>query len=199
MKKLLIASIVGGLILFIWQFISWAAADFHNSTQQYTEKQQAILEFLNEQKVKEGGYLMPILPKTASMDEWKQLMKESEGKPWVSIQYHQSKNENMVMNMVRSFVINILTVFVFCWILGQFKNASFRTVFIASLFTGLIIFFNVPYINFIWYQNFDIWAHLADGLVSWGLCGAWLGWWLNRKNKKLSNYKVSEHEMSINA
>ena len=199
MKKIFLAAIIGGLILFIWQFISWAGADFHNSTQQYTEKQQAIMEFLNAQQLEEGGYVMPILPKTATMEEWQELMKDRQGKPWASIQYHTAMNDNMILNMVRSFIINVLTVFLFCWIIGQFKNTSFRTILSAALLTGLIVFFNVPYINFIWYKSFDIWVHLADAIVSWGICGAWLGWWFNKKNKALSDLKVSEQPVTVAA
>lgn len=51
----------------------------------------------------------------------------------------------------------------------------------ASLITGLIVFFNAPYMMNIWYKTFDIMAHLADAIISWGLCGLWLGWYLSRK------------------
>jgi len=197
MKKTLIAAFVGGFILFLWQFISWAAADFHQPVQSYTDKQDAIMEFLKTQQLEEGGYIMPSLPKSATTEEWKQMMKENEGKPWASIQYHTTLRNNMGMNMARGFIINVLTVFLFCWIISQFKSASFKTILLASILTGLIIFFNVPYVNFIWYENFDIWAHLADGVVSWGLCGLWLGWWLNRNKSNLSDLKVKEQPANV--
>ena len=47
---------------------------------------------------------------------------------------------------------------------------------------GLIVFFNVPYTNHIFYQTFDLMAYFYDALISFGLCGLWLGWWLPKKH-----------------
>jgi hypothetical protein len=59
--------------------------------------------------------------------------------------------------------------------------ASFGTIFTACLFIGVIVFTNSPYTVHIWYPKADIMAHFLDALVSWALCGVWMGWWLNRK------------------
>jgi hypothetical protein len=45
----------------------------------------------------------------------------------------------------------------------------------------LIGFIHFPYSTYIWYETRDIRANLLDALVMWGLCGAWLGWWLRKK------------------
>lgn len=183
MKKSLIGALVGGLIIFIWQFLSWSLINLHEPAQQYTPRQDAIMNVLNNEKLEEGGYLLPMLPKTASMEEWEKFMKDAEGKPWASVQYHKAMKNNMGMNMFRGVVINFITVLLLCWILTRLHAPRFSTIAVASLFTGLIVFLNAPYTNFIWYEGFDIWAHLADAVVSWGLCGLWLGWWLRKKSK----------------
>ena len=195
MKKSLIGAIVGGLIIFIWQFLSWALINFHKPVQQYTPKQEAVMAVLNN-NLEEGGYFMPALPETATMDEHEKAMKESEGKPWASIQYHKSMENNMVMNMVRGFLTNVIAVWLLCWILLRLHKPGFNTIFTASLFTGLIIFLNVPYIYHIWYQSFDLMAHFGDAIVSWGVTGLWLGWWLRRNNRsnELSTRSVSNVE-----
>ena len=128
MKKYFIAALVGGIILFIWQFLTWSLINFHESTQQYTPKQDAIMNVLKSEGLEEGGYMMPMLPKTATMEEWQQFMKNAEGKPWASIQYHNELKNNMVLNMVRGLVINIVTVFLLCWILVRLYAPSFSTI-----------------------------------------------------------------------
>ncbi len=183
MKKSLIAAFVGGLIIFIWQFLSWGLINLHEPAQQYTPKQDAIMNVLTSQGLEEGGYILPMLPKTASTEEMQQFMKDAEGKPWASVQYHKAMKNNMGLNMVRGIVINFITVLLLCWILTRLNAPAFSTILTASLFTGLIVFFNAPYTNFIWYEGFDIWAHLIDAVVSWGLCGLWLGWYLSRRSK----------------
>ncbi len=195
---MLIASFVGGLIIFIWQFLSFAAINFHEPAQAYTEKQDAILAFLESQQLEEGGYFMPSLPKTASREEWEAAMQEQEGKPWASIQYHHSMSNNMVGNMIRGYITNVIVVFLFCWLIEKFSKISTGRTFLAALAVGMIVFLNGPYIGHIWYQFFDTWAHLMDAIVSWGLVGLWIGWYLgrNRKDEYVQKIKTPSYNMT---
>ena len=183
MKKTLIGAIVGAIIIFIWQFVSFAATELHRPAQQYTDKEKAILDFLKSQGLQEGGYLLPNLPAGASKEQQEAFMKECDGKPRAVLQYHEKAEYNqsaMTMNMVRGLIINIVPMLLFIWILRRMAAPSFGTIVTASLFVGLITFFNQPYVAFISYDTFDIWAFLIDAIVSWGLVGLWLGWWLRR-------------------
>jgi hypothetical protein len=183
MKKVLIGSIVGGIILFVWQFLSFALINFHKPAQNYTEKQDAIMSYLNSQNLKDGGYVLPALPEGATMEEHEKAMDAAVGKPWASVQYHSKMENDMVISMIRGLAVDIVIVLLFCWLARRLAGARSRTIFTAAVLTGLIIFFNAPYTNFIWYKTFDIWAHFLDALVSWGFVGLWLGWWLTRGKK----------------
>ncbi len=183
MKRTIIAAFVGGLFIFIWQFLSWGLLNLHQPAQQYTPKQNEILDFLSQQNLPEGGYYMPGSPDGVSMEEYEKVLQASEGKPWATIQYHHRLKNNMGMNMARGIIINFITVALLCWIITRMQVRSFAAVFTATIFTGLIVFFNAPYTNAIWYDSFDTWAHLADALASWGLCGLWLGWYLKKPGK----------------
>src|SRR5512133_570565 len=118
MKKAIIGSLVGAIIIFIWQFLSFGLINFHKPAQDYTDKQDAIMSFLNNQGLKEGGYVMPSAPSTASRSEMEAAMKASDGKPWVKLEYHdkaQNSTNAMVINMVRGFLVNFVIVLLFCW------------------------------------------------------------------------------------
>ena len=115
------------------------------------------------------------------MDESNAAMDKYEGKPWAQIFYHASMNENMGVNMVKNLITNFVMVLLFCWIIAGYTANTFGKTFLAAIFTGLIIFLHGAYTVHIWYQMFDLSAHFADYLVSWGLTGIWLGWWLNRR------------------
>ena len=183
MKKTIVASLVGALLIFIWQTLSWTVLDLHRPSQDYTPKQDTILAFLNATLEKEGGYYLPNTPAGTSMEEATKLGEQMNGKPWASIQYHKAlkmDNNTMFMNMARGFVVNIIIVWMICWLIAKMKTPSFPTILITNIFIGSIVFINVPYTGFIWYETFDLMAHLTDALVSFGLCGAWLGWWLRR-------------------
>ncbi len=183
MKKPLIGAIVGGLLIFIWQTLSWTVLELHRPAQDYTSKQDTILNVLNG-TLEEGGYYLPGVPKGTSMEDAMKASETMEGKPWATIQYHKSLSMNanqMYVNMGRGLIVNILMVWLLCWIIGKSGQSGFSTVLISCIFTGLIVYINGPYTSHIWYHLFDIRAHLWDALISWSVCGLWLGWWLNRK------------------
>ena len=181
MKKILIGSIVGGILLFLWQFLSWSVLDLHKSIKKYTANQDSVLHFLESQLPGEGTYMLPTMKDGASMDDYNKMTTENAGKPWAQIAYHAKLDVAMGPNMIRGILVDIVTIALFCWILSGLANPRFGNIFIASLLVGLIAFFSLPYTNSIWYKIADTNAHMIDALVSWGLIGIWLGWWYGKK------------------
>ena len=180
MKKLIIGAIVGGIIIFVWQSLSFTVLDLHAKAFQYTPKQQEIISYLGSQFAEEGQYLLPRPANEGSSEEMEAHMKASEGKPWAMISYHKAMNMNMGLNMIRGLLVDIIAAGLLCWILLKMNLPSFGTVLISSILVGLIVFMNGIYTQHIWYETFDIMAHFMDAIVAWGACGLWLGWWLNR-------------------
>lgn len=183
MTKKITGAIVGGVILFLCQFFSWSVLDLHRAQQMYTPHQDTILQFLNERIADDGAFYLPTVPEKASAAEANAVYQNNIGKPWAQVFFHKSMKDNMLRNILRSMLINIITVWLFVWLVGKISNSSFLTVLLAALATGLIVFFNAPYTQHIWFANFDLKASFTDALMGWGLAGLWLGWWLNRKEK----------------
>ena len=186
MKKMIIGALVGGIILFAWQFLTWAALNLHEAQQKYTPKQDSIMAYLSTQFSEDGGYMMPNVAPGTSREEMEKQMEASIGKPWVQVFYHKSRPgmNSMFMNMGHSLLVNIIIIWLLCWLLTKINAPSFGTVFIGTLGTGIITFLHGPYTMHIWYDIFDLMAHLVDALVAWGVAGLWLGWWLTRKKKQ---------------
>lgn len=180
MKKNLIASVVGGIIIFFWQFLSNAALDLHRPAQQYTAKQDSILLYLNSH-LEPGRYFMPTFP-AGSPDEARQkVMAEAAGRPWALVELHATWNGgSMTMQLLRSLLTNILIVLLLCGIIKKMKYASFSSICMTTLAVGLIAFLAFPYPHFIWYETPGIWAHFNDAWIPYGLTGIWLGWYLRR-------------------
>ncbi|HEX3024106.1 MAG TPA: hypothetical protein VHP12_02750 [Chitinophagaceae bacterium] len=181
MKKTIIASLVGALLMFCWQFLSWGPLQLHRSAQEYTPKQDSIMAYLNSQFSSDGSYFMPTFPKKATSEDMNKLMKNSVGKPWAIIHFHKAYNANMGMNMARGFLVNIVVLWLLCWLIGKINIATFGTIFAATLFVGLIGFLNITYTFHIWYLTSDLNAHFIDTIVSWAVVGVWLGFYLKKK------------------
>jgi hypothetical protein len=198
MKKIIIASLVGAIILFFWQFFSYAAMNFHKDDQAYTEKDKAIMSFLASQGLEEGGYILPNIPPGSSEEARESYMQTAAGQPWAKLQYHKAMDTGMGMNMTRGFISDFVILILFCWILNQVAILNFRKTLLAALAVGLIVFLNSYYINYIWFKDFDIKAKLMDSVVSWGLVGLWLGLYFTR-NKKMpavERTEVKSYEMA---
>jgi uncharacterized membrane protein YjjB (DUF3815 family) len=87
----------------------------------------------------------------------------------------------MPRNMIRGILVDIFMVWLLCWLLLKAGTPSLSSFVTAALVVGFLGFLNFPYTYYIWYRSPGIVMDLVDVLVGWGLTGAWLGWWFNRK------------------
>jgi len=179
MKNQLIATLVASIILFAWQFLSWAALNVHGSEYQYTEKQDTVLQLLS-QHLKEGSYMIPQPAPGSTKEQQGEFMKNSLGKPWAMVSYHSSMSMNMGMSMARGFVVDLVAAFLLIWVLSQFANLTFKSALLSSLAVGGIAYLTIPYLNSIWFET-NTTAYLVDLVAQWGLVGVWLGWFMTRK------------------
>jgi hypothetical protein len=184
MKKYLIGSIVGGIIIFIWQSASWMVLGVHDNAVKYHPAQKEIMALLSSTTTDEALYMLPSAP---TRKEQEAMMEEMKGKPWASIIYHKSFNTDMVMPMIRAFLVNVFLVICFIYILTRGGTTPIpRRVFSASVALGLAYFLWGPYMGHIWFELpwSMISGDLIDAIAAWALCGLWLGWWLNRADNK---------------
>lgn len=176
MQKQFIGTLVAAIIIFLWQFLSWAALNIHGSETMHTPNQEAILKCLADNNLQPGSYF---LPQAAPGEDQEAAMKAAEGKPWALISYHASMNTGMGMNMIRGFAVDLVAAFLLVWLLMNFKESGLKISIYASLAVGAIAYLTIPYLNSIWFET-NTTAYLIDWAAQWGLVGAWLGWWLNR-------------------
>jgi len=178
--KSIIAILVGGVLLFVWQFLSWTMLNIHGGNQKYTAKQNEIIQFLDQNLEGEGSYFLPNFPPGTSPEEQQAKMEASKGQPWATIAFHKTMDMNMGLNMVRGLLINFVAIALLLWVLMQFANRGFKEFFIASLFTGLISYFTGSYTFSIWYETNSM-PDLIDAIASWSLVGLWLGYFMKQK------------------
>lgn len=183
MKKWLIGSLVGAILVFAWQFLSWAMLGIHDGEAKYTAAQDSVLSVLTSTLKEDGMYMLPTVPPGSSMEEGQALGEKMDGKPWAVVTYKSAYNHDMTMPMIRGFLVDLFLVFTLIYILTRGGTPAAIRVFAGSVAVGLFTFLVGPYTAHIWFQTPTeaYTGHLIDALVAWGLVGIWLGWWLNRK------------------
>lgn len=171
MKRKLLFSLIGAVIIFAWQFLSYAMPNFHKSASGYTPAQDSILNMVEKLGIKEGMYFLGQPDPSLSRAEQQASMEKMDGKPWAVINYHETNTMSMAMNMSRGLLVCFVISFLLFWLFLQQKNPVLMNRLYLSLAVGIIGFFFVPYTSFIWYKAPDIFAHFADAIVPWIILG----------------------------
>lgn len=180
MKKQIIATLVAGVLIFLWQFLSWSLLGVHANEMKYTAAQDTILSVLSQNLADGGTYFLPTVPPGSSQEASQAAMQAAEGKPWATITYHSAMSTAMGMNMFRGLLIDLLSAWLLIWLLLKIPNLTLTTALSASLAVGTMAYLTIPYLNSIWFETNTI-GYLIDLVVMWGVVGLWLGWYLTRK------------------
>jgi len=190
MKKFTIATIVGALIIFIYSAMSWMISPLHTRTFHYTPKQDSIMSVLNHSSLSDGAYLMPSADnRTASPFDSKYRaavennMKTNANKPYAVIFYGMSKDMDP-MQYVIGILLDLFAVMfaVVIFAMAKDKLTTFFMRWWLFLVIGFIITLNSHLVEFNWMQYpwHYIKGMVVDTIMEWGLCGAWLAWYLGR-------------------
>jgi len=183
MKRFLVGSLVGAIIIFIWQFVSFSFLGVHENSMKYTASQDNIMSAITTNLKEDGAYLLPSAPTKKERDD---LMKNMNGKPMVQIIYQNAVNGDMTMRFIRTFLVNIFLVISLIYILTRGGVPIGRRVFAGAVAFGLATWLWTFYLGHIWagLPWHMIKGDLIDALAAWALVGLWLGWWLNRASVK---------------
>jgi len=181
MGKTILTTLVGGILLFSWQSLSWTMFNIHESQASYTPEQDRLLRAIENVKIPEGEYALPTFKPDASVDERNAYMEKYVGKPWAVLRYKKELKNTMPLNMVRSVVINILIVFFLCLFIGMIRQQSFMNIFLVCLGFGLLSYLTNSYLYSVWFGN-DTIPDLIDAGVQFSILGLWLGFMYGRKS-----------------
>lgn len=182
MKKWLIGSFVGALLVFLWQFLSWTMLNIHKDAVKYHPAQDSIMSYLSSVMTEEGAYMLPTAKPGTPRKEHQEMAKGMNGKPWASIIYHKEFHYDMAMPIIRGFLICLVLVFLLIYMLTRGGTPTAMRALGGSVAAGLFAFLLGPYTAHNWFDipMSMVTADLIDAIVAWTLCGIWLGWWLNR-------------------
>jgi hypothetical protein len=132
MKKWAIGSIVGAILLFAWQFISWSAAGLHDKEFKYVPSQDQLMSNLSSSLKEDGQYMLPQAAPGATNDEKMKVMDQMNGKPYAMIIYKTAYKSDMITPIIRSFFVDLVIVLLLIFGLGRLTNLSFGNIWMSS-------------------------------------------------------------------
>jgi ABC-type multidrug transport system fused ATPase/permease subunit len=186
MKRLVIASLVGTIILYIYLALVHTLLPIHKGDYRYTSAQDSILQVLKTGITEDGMYFLPNTPPGAESGEEEKRMEEMTGKPWALVMYHSAFDFSSIAFLM-SFIYNLLTVIIICIALAAASNKliSFgQRLWFVMLFPLFVIFGNIMLMyNWESFPMHYLSGQIGDVIVGYFFVGLWLAWYYARLEK----------------
>lgn len=186
MKRLLVASVVGSIILYAVLFIAHVALPIHFSDYKHSAAEDTILQVLSSTLKEEGLYMLPYFDHGSSHEEMEAKWKERIGKPYALVNYNASMEMNPMM-YVMSFIYNFMSVLILCIALAVASPrlaSYFQRLWFVLLFALFTIFSNIM-MQYNWdsYPMHYLGGQIIDMLAGYAVVGLWLAWYYGRLEK----------------
>jgi len=185
MKKVLLPGILGGLLVFIWSFISHVVLPIGSMGLKTIPNNEApVLEAMKSNIQEPGLYFMPGHDMSRAPNE--EEMKRYEQGPTAFLIYHPTGEKAMSAGqLLRQLLFDVLGGLIAAFIVSlTVASLGMRTlaVTLIGLFAWLTV--TVPHWN--WYRfpaAFTIGEGL-DGVIGWLLGGLLIAWLVQRAEKR---------------
>jgi len=179
MKQLLLGSIVGAIILFVWSFLAWVILPMHTSTMHPIPNEDAVRAFLKSQLPLPNSavYTFPHNPEdkndqaamNVAMEKWRQ------GPLGMIFFDPQGADPMMPSQMVVGFIIDLVSCFLAAWFLTR-STAMTGSYINRVAFFGMLGIFVSVYNHLIAWNWMGFPADFTRGLIldtilSWVLVG----------------------------
>ncbi|MCS6981442.1 MAG: hypothetical protein N2110_04690 [Flavobacteriales bacterium] len=185
MKKKFLFALLGGAILFVWQFLSFAFPNLHKEAGRYTPLQDTLLAVIARTGLEPGHYILGRPDPALESDRQKmeaEFKAKYEGKPWAVLHYQEKNTMEMGWKMVRGFIVDCFVALILFLVLEVLRPESLESRVGVAVAVGFMGFLFGPYTGYIWYNVPDVWAYMADGIIPWAFLGG-LAHFLMRKKE----------------
>ena len=163
MKQNLLLSVLAGMVLFVWGFISWAVLPWHNMVSNKFTNETAVSQVLKENSPQQGIYFLPFSEKDHGPNQVG---------AFVNV-LPQGTDMNIGKHMATAVITQILGAFLVLMLLSQTSGLNYwgKAGFVALV--GLIIGFvgHVPYWNWFGFSTPYILVTILDTTIGWTLAG----------------------------
>jgi hypothetical protein len=186
MKKLIIATLLSTVLMFVWNAISWMILPVHKESFKYSPNQAAVVECLAANLTEDGMYHLPYAdPQAPDFNTQNQTVKENAvGKPWAMIVYGKSMPGMSVPQFLYGILYYLIMSFLGAVILmaaGDKLTNFFQRLWLVMLIPIIVVldtslesmnWMNMPF-------HFEK-GNIIDEFVSWFLGGSVLAFFVKK-------------------
>lgn len=180
MCKIIIGGIVGAVIAFIWQFVSWAVLPWHDATIHQFKNQECVAKVIKENAPVSGIYVYPHYKSDAGTQ--KTAMTKG---PFIYTQIRLCGiDPSSPLLYITSFLTQFVGAALISFLLLQMSHSGYGTRLLSVTITGLIVgvLGFVPSWNWFGASCAFTLVMIADLIITWFLAGLFLAAYAKRKH-----------------
>ena len=176
MKRILIAAIVGGIIVFIWSAVAHMITPLGMAGFSVLgDREESFIEALRANVPKSGMYMIPGEEDAQDLtpEQEKAWMDKIRRGPYALVVYTAGGSEPFdPMQLIRELVSTIIAAFIVAWILSLTGGPYFTRVIIVTLF-AVFAWFSLTQSYWTWYKfpTAFVLAEAATEILGWFLAG----------------------------
>jgi len=163
MQKHLLLSLLAGVVMFVWGFISWAVLPWHMSVANKFTDEAAISIALKANAPTAGIYFLPFAEEDHGPNQVG---------AFASVLPHGT-DMNIGKLMLTGVLIQILSAFIGIAIVNQTNKTDIVSIVSVFALIGLAVGFvsHAPYWNWFGFSTSYVLVVIADTLITWILAG----------------------------
>lgn len=172
-KKVITATVLGGVSVFVWGMISWMLLPWHKTTFNEFKDESAVVQTISENVDKTGIYLRPYTNDFTGAAKAEFDEKYKAGPRLFVIYTKEGGDPTMKPQMIMGFLTQLAAAFLISLLLWSASGLSYggRVLFVtgAGLLTGILGY--MP--SYIWW-NFPldfVLVGIADQIIAWFIAG----------------------------
>jgi len=153
MKRIIISLIIGTLILFIWNALSWMVLPFHSNSLNSIPDNAINTELLKEHLTKDGVYHYPGFPKDGAPQVINEMENRIKTGPRITLMVFKSGKTELfsAASFLGSILINFVTVLLLYSLIHFSRVQTTKTILLMTLLIALIIGFASDLTQMNWY------------------------------------------------
>jgi len=181
-KKVIIATIVGALILFVWNAVSWMVLPFHGNALMTVPEQALVPGTLQQNMPEDGVYHYPGLPETNTPEVRNAIQEKLKTGPRITLMVYKHGGTSIFSPgaFLTSLLFNLVTVLLLLLIITRIQNRDAKNIIFMTVTIGILISFARDFPQMVWYLfplRFTI-IEVFDTIFSFFLLGLFLGYYL---------------------
>jgi len=178
MKSLLLGTLLGGLVAFVWSSVSWEVIGWHEKTLLTFQNDEEVASTLLSHTTRSGTYLLPGMALEGMNAEQKKaaqaaLIEKMKKGPIMFAAFRRNGYGSYVQGILIQFVSLLAAAFLLTWLLLQTRGLSYakRVVFLAVVGLSAGVISDIPNWNWWGFSGAYTVVNVADFTITWLLAG----------------------------